>query len=488
MRGDQFLHSLNDGRSVWLEGKKITELPKHPAFTGTLETIRGLFNQLDEPATREIVGFQPNHSDRFSHSSFLVPRSLEDLQRRSASFAYWSKSTFGMMSRLSDYARSMVTGWYAARHQLSRLDPDFDKKISTYYEQARDNDLFLTTAIIDPQIDRSQGLDDARIAERFLHVVKETSEGIIVRGAKMIATGAPYTHDFIISSFLKFESRNKKHAHVLIVPANSPGLHIVCRESFADARGQDHILSANYEEMDAVLFLDDVLVPWERVLLYGDPAKVLALRENKTANALAFHQNVVRYVAKLEFITGITFAVADAIKVDGFLHVQEKLGELLTQIDVMKGLILASEIEGQIDESGVYAPKLSYIDSARNIGTKYYPRAIEILQQVGGGGFVQTPSSMEDFYGPISKQMHLYFEGSSVSAEKKVQLFKLAWDLLGSPFGSRHELYERFYAGDPVRAYANQYLNRDKELLTDPIWKLLKEASMRGVSSLHSNP
>jgi 4-hydroxyphenylacetate 3-monooxygenase len=124
---------------------------------------------------------------------------------------------------------------------------------------------------------------------------------------------------------------------------------------------------------------------------------------------------------------------------------------------------------------------LSYIDSARNIGTKYYPRAVEILQQVGGGGFVQTPSSMEDFYGPISKQMHLYFEGSSVSAEKKVQLFKLAWDLIGSPFGSRHELYERFYAGDPVRAYANQYVNSEKEKLTEPIWNLLKESSMRGV-------
>ncbi|MFF2479883.1 4-hydroxyphenylacetate 3-hydroxylase family protein [Paenibacillus sp. NPDC058071] len=484
MRGEKFIRSLNDGRSVWLEGKQINSLSEHSAFKGTLDTISGLFNQLDEPCTQGVVGYRADDSERYSHSAFLVPRSLEDLRKRSTSFHHWSKSTFGMMSRLSDYARSMVTGWYAARHQLSKLDPSFEAKISAYYEQARDNDLFLTTAIIDPQIDRSKGLDDDRIADRFLHVVRETSEGIVVRGAKMIATGAPYTHDFVISSFLKFESANKSHAHVLIVPANSPGLHIVCRESFAEVRKQDHYLSASYDEMDAVLFFEDVLVPWERVLLYGDPAKVLELRANKTANALAFHQNVVRYVAKLEFITGVTYAVADAIKVDGFLHVQEKLGELQTQIDVIKALIIASETEGRIDESGVYVPALSYIDTARSIGTKYYPRAIEILQQVGGGGFVQTPSSMEDFYGPISHHMHSYFEGSSVSAEKKVQLFKLAWDLIGSQFGSRHELYERFYAGDPVRAYANQYLSSNKEQLTDPIWKLLKESSMRGASPI----
>lgn len=73
-------------------------------------------------------------------------------------------------------------------------------------------------------------------------------------------------------------------------------------------------------------FFDDVLIPWERVLLYGDSDKVLKLRGNRTANGLAFHQNVVRFAAKLEFVTGVAFAVAESIGVTGFLHIQEKLG------------------------------------------------------------------------------------------------------------------------------------------------------------------
>jgi 4-hydroxyphenylacetate 3-monooxygenase len=396
VRGEQFINSLDDGRSVWLEGAKLTNLPEHPAFKGTLNTIRRLFNLLDDPLARDKVGFQVPGRGHYAHSSFLVPYSREELAKRSEAFAHWSSETNGMMSRLSDYARSLVTGWYAARSDISRLDPHFSAKIEAYYETARDKDLFLTTAIIDPQIDRSSGLDDSRIAERFLHIVKETSEGIVVRGAKMIATGAPYTHDFVIFSFLKFKANHSKHAHVLIVPANAKGLHIVCRESFADNREQNHILSARYDEMDAVLFFDDVLIPWERVLLHGDSEKVL---------------NVVRYVAKLEFVSGVAIAIADAIGSSGFLHVQEKLGELLTQIDVIKALVIASETQAKPDGSGVFVPELSYIDTARNIGTKFYPRAIEILQQVGGGGFVQAPSGIEDFYGPISKMMHLYFEG-----------------------------------------------------------------------------
>ncbi|WP_338450051.1 4-hydroxyphenylacetate 3-hydroxylase N-terminal domain-containing protein [Niallia oryzisoli] len=476
-RGERFIKSLNDGRSVLLEGERIEGLASHPAFKGTLETITRLFNMLDDPNEKENVGYKLPGRKSYVHNSFLVPYTLEGLQKRSMAFHYWSKETHGMMSRLSDYARSMITGWYAARKELGKLDPHFESKITAYYTEARDQDLFLTTAIVDPQIDRSSGLEDTRVAQRFLHIVRETNDGIILRGAKMIATGAPYTHDFIISSFLEFKPEQAKHAHVLIVPANSRGLHIVCRESFADRRKNDHILSSRYEEMDSVLFFDDVFVPWERVLLHDNAEKVLALRANKTANSLAFHQNIVRYVAKLEFVTGITFAVAEAIGVNEYLHIQEKLGELLIQIDTIKALVIASEVQAKLDESGVLVPELSYIHTARNIGTRFYPRALEILQQIGGGGFVQVPSKFEDFFGVNSNHMHHYFEGKTVSAEKKVQLFKLAWDLIGSPLGSRHELYERFYAGDPVRAYAKQYCESDQTSFTEPIWRLLRESS-----------
>lgn len=220
------------------------------------------------------------------------------------------------------------------------------------------------------------------------------------------------------------------------------------------------------------------------MLLYGDSDKVLKLRGNRTANGLAFHQNVVRFVAKLEFVTGVAFAVAESIGVTGFLHIQEKLGELLTQIDVIKALIIAAEAKAVPDAAGVLVPDLTYVETARNLGTKYYPRAVEILQQVGAGGFVQTPSGIEDFYGPISEFMHLYFEGAAVSAEKKVELFKLAWDLIGSPLGARHLLYEKFYAGDPIRGLASHYIRHDKLSLTGPVWKLIQENSKGRVATI----
>lgn len=343
----------------------------------------------------------------------------------------------------------------------------------------------MTTALLDPQIDRSRGLDDPDLADRVLRVVKETREGIVVRGAKMIATAAPYCHDFLIFPFHRVREEQHYHAHALIVPANLPGLHIVCRDSFAKEQADHYPLSARYDEMDAVLFFDDVLVPWERVLLYGDPEAVWKFRTNRTANALAFHQTVVRQLAKMEFVAGVAFAVAEAIGVHRFLHVQEKLGELITQVETVKALLVASEAGAERDGTGTMLPALAPIETARILGTKLYPRALEILQQIGAGGFIQVPSTLEDLRGPIAGLAQRYFAGASVGTDEKVRLFKLAWDVFGSELGSRHELYERYYAGDPVRAAAALYLETDKRPYVQPVWELLgvRDKSDKGPDS-----
>ncbi|RXZ82955.1 4-hydroxyphenylacetate 3-hydroxylase [Paenibacillaceae bacterium] len=464
-RGQRFINSLRDGRNVWLDGQRIKDITIHPAFKGTLDTISRLFDSLDDPNIRSTVGFQTSNGF-YAHNAFLVPSDKEDLLRRREAFSCWAEETHGVMSRLSEYARSLVTGWYADRDTFTCYDPQFADKITRYYEKARDQDLFLTTALLDPQIDRSRRPGQQSHPDAVLRIVKETDEGVVVRGAKMIATAGPYTHDFVIFPYMRLQEDEKALAHLLIVPANLPGLHIQCRESFASSHQTSHPLSANYEEMDAVLFFDDVLVPWDRVFLNGSPEGVWKLRMNPTANALAFHQTVVRLLSKLEFTAGVGFALAESIGVNGFLHVQEKLGELITQVESIQALLLTSEFQSFRTEAGTIIPAMPPIETARNLGTRYYPRAIDILQMIGAGGFMQVPSSPEEMDGALGGFMETYFAGKDIAAQDKVRLFKLAWDLIGSPLGSRHELYERFYSGDPVRNYANQYLYADKDELS----------------------
>lgn len=472
--GEQFVQSLQDGRTVWLDGEKVKKVAHHPAFQGTLTTLQHLFNTLNDPKVRDQVGFRSPKTGEYVHNAFLVPTSQEDLKRRSLAFELWAKQTHGVMSRLPEYARSLVTGWYAARARVECDDPQFSEKITKYYEEARDQHRFVTTALLDPQIDRSKGPSEQKDPDAVLRIVKKTEDGVFLRGAKMIATAAPYTHDFLVYPYHRIQSGDLEHAHVMIVPANTPGLNIVCRESFSSDRLFDHPISYRYEEMDAVLLFDDAFVPWECVLLHDLPDAVWRLRTDQTANSLGYHATIVRLLAKIQFVAGVGFAIAEAIGANHYLHVQEKLGELVVQIETIKALLHAAEAGARPDEFGTWIPALTPIETARNLGSKFYPRAIEILQQIGAGGLIQVPSSVEDVDGKLAKLIKKYYRGANIDAESRIQLFKLAWDLIGSPLASRHELYERFYFGDPVRTYANQYLHYPKQPLIDEVWQLAK--------------
>ncbi|MBJ8113116.1 4-hydroxyphenylacetate 3-hydroxylase [Bacillus cereus group sp. N6] len=473
---NRFIQSLQDGRSVWLHGKQI-DVTKNKSFQGTLATINQLYELFNNPTHQQLVGYLSPKTNTWVHTAFLVPQSYEDILKRRTAFETWSYMTDGVMSRLSDYARSKLTGWYSSREFYKKFDSQFPHKITAYYEEARDQHRFISVIQRDPQINRS--IQPAINIEELglLRIVRKTSDGIFLSGAKMIGTASPYSNDLLIYPLTKIKSELSSLAHFFIVAANSPGLHMICRESFATdfLQQENSPISSKYDEMDALLIFDNVFVPWERVLLYENPEALWELKSDTASNSLAYHQSIVRLLIKLEFITAIACEIAEAVGAESYLHVQEKLGELIIQVETIRALLIAAEREGRINEYNTYLPNFKYIETARNLGSKYYPRAIEVLQIIGAGGFIQLPSSIKDLQGPLSHLLENYFKGASISANKKTKLFKLAWDIIGSPLGSRHELYERFYAGDPIRNTASQYTNYDKQKFKNMVEKFLDD-------------
>lgn len=462
--GESFIHSLKDSRQVWLNGA-MTDVTADPHFTGTLSTIKRLFDMMDCPLGQDKVSYVCDESKKRAHSSFLVPHSQDDLVKRRLAFETWSRATSGVMSRLSDYARSRVTGWHANRMAYEDYDKHFAEKIKLVYETAKDKNRFLTVVQRDPQINRSVSGEINAEELGLLRITRKTSEGVYVSGGKMIGTAAPYSNDLVVFPVARWSEKEKALASALIVSADSKGLHMICREPFdkSSTSQSDHPLSSRYDEMDAVLIFDDVLIPWERVLLYENPEAVWAFKNDPVANSLAYHQAIIRLQVKLEFVAAVGHRIAEYIGADQYLHVQEKLGELVMQSETIKALVIASESMGKQNAHGVFMPHFPYIETARNLGTSYYPRAIELLQLIGAGGFIQTPSKLDDFAGPIGSLLEKYYKGKGVDAVERTKLFKLAWDLIGSSMGARHELYERFYAGDPIRNKALQYQAYEKK-------------------------
>lgn len=466
-----YFQRLNDGRKVWIDGEVVEKLEHHEAFKGTVHSIQSLLQKQTEAQTASLLTYKTEEGTD-AHLSFLIPRSKEDLERKRLAYQFWADQTFGVMSRLSEYSRSIFVGWYANRDELEIASPGISKKLEQYYLKSRNQDLLSTVAAHDPQKNRSKTVEE--IENGMLKTVRKNSDGIIVRGAKMIATAAPYVDELLITSYHKRGENERELANVFLVPTSAEGLHIVCRESFADNRLEDHPLSARFDEMDAVLIFDDVFIPWERVIVHENPELAWQLRMDTPSSLLSQHQTVVRLVSKLEGIVAIGNELAETAGATQFLHVKEKLAELIIQLESIKALLVASEYKAKM-YNGILLPNQDFLTTARNLGTRYYPRALEILQQIGAGGLLQVPSTMKELNGPIGSYLKAYYKGTYSNAEERTQFIKLAWDMIGSPLGARHELYERFYSGDPVRTYAAQYQKyENKQNLIQYAYELIK--------------
>ena len=403
--------------------------------------------------------------------SFITPHTQEDLQKRSAMMFNWSRFSGGMLGRSSDYINVEIMAAAAAADFYNQNDPRFGENARNYYEYARENDLCMTHTLVNPQSNRALTASGHPSADVALRIVDENADGMVVRGARILATLGPLADEIMVfpSTVLKAASDTNSFAFAFTIPCGTRGMKFICRESLAYGDSQvDHPLSSRFEEMDTIVVFDDVLVPWDRVFLKSDPN--LCTRHFPETGCLAHmaQQVAIKNVCKTEFVLGIACSIAEALGSNEFQHVQEKIAECIVNLEVMKACLRASEADAKIDKWGVMAPDRAPLDAARNIFPKLYPRMIEILQLLSASSLMMIPpdSAMES---PIAEDIDRYLAVANRDARSRIKLFRLAWDVACSAFAGRQVLYERFFFGDPVRMMSVLYHTYDKQPLIDRV-------------------
>ena len=239
---------------------------------------------------------------------------------------------------------------------------------------------------------------------------------------------------------------------------STPGLKFVCRDSFSKGRSHfDYPLSSRFDEMDAVAIFDDVEIPKERLFLSGDTGRLLGGHHRHGWRGHIMHQAFTRAYVKLLFAFGLGHLLANTTGVVRFDHIQEKLGQIWNMVELTRSAIVAAEAGSTLDDGGVWYPDDRPFLALRGEMPKWLPRVNELLQLIGGGGFMCTPSEA-DVQGPArATTIAKYFQAAGADAERRIRLFRLAWDFVGSDLGGRGELYERFYLSDSFRMTALAY-------------------------------
>lgn len=454
--GAQYIAGLKDRAvEVYISGERVKDVTIHPGLSNGVRSVAKLYDLQHDPEIGKDMTYTSPTSGEQVGLSFITPRTPEDLQRRHTMMRHWAQGSCGMMGRSPDFMNVTMMAMAAAGDYFAQNRPDFKQNIQNYVEYIRENDLVLTHTLVNLQRDRSPmpaPLQDS--TDVALAVVKETDAGIVVRGPRILATLGPLADEIAV-----YPARNhqlpadaqERYSFAFALPCNTPGMKFLCRESFDLGRSHfDHPLGSRFEEMDALVFFDDVLVPWERVFLLGDVEMCNNMPFATNRILHSGQQVVTKQVVKTEFMLGLANMMVQTLGSSQLPQVQQMIAEIIENLEITKACLRAAEADATVDQWGVLAPARFPLMTARNLFIRSYPRMAEILHLLGSSSLMALPTEA-DMNGPLAPEINKYLETDTASAEERVRLFRLAWDTCCSAFGSRQVLYERYFGGNVLQ-------------------------------------
>ena len=449
--GAELLESLRDTREVWIYGERVKDVTTHPAFRNPARMLARLYDALHDPAMQPtLTCASDTDSGVFTHRFFRAPATVDDLVGARDAIAAWARLTYGWMGRSPDYKAAFL----ATLGANADFYAPYQDNARRWYRSAQDRVLYLNHALVQPPVDRHRPPDE--VADVYVHVEKETDAGLVVSGAKVVATGSALTHANFIAHPTTTHIKTKQFGAVFIAPMDTPGVKLICRPSYAmtaEVMGSpfDYPLASRMDENDAILILDHALVPWENVLVYEDLEKSATFFQHSGFFPRAMLHGCTRLAVKLDFVLGLMLKAADAVGSAEPRHIQSSIGEAIAWRNLFWGLSDAMARAAVPWAGATVLPNPEYAQAYRLFATIAWPRVKEIAESILGSALIYLNSHAVDFKtAELRGYLDKYLRGSDgSSAVERTKLMKLLWDAIGTEFGGRHELYERNYAGAP---------------------------------------
>ena len=474
--GEQFLRGLRSPREIWVDGGRVADVVDHPALAGAARALAAVFD-LQHRAANVCLTPDPETGEPIG-LTHIMPKSRDDLHRRHRCLETIADFSVGLMGRTPDYLNVTFAGFAADADAWGAHGNEAGAaRLVAYQKYLRRADLSLTHTIVQPNADKMKGDVPTPGDQVPLHKVANTTNGIRVRGARVLATLAPFADEIAIYPRTPLPPGAEAYALCFCVPVSTPGLKFICRDSMsAGANRFDHPLSSRFDEQDAFVIFDDVEIPRDRIFIDGNLGVYNSVMQT-TWMPNIMHQTMIRARVKLEFAWGLGRRMAETINaVDP--GTQQMLGEIWSYAEFARSAIVAAEAEGYDHGNGFWAPNVRPLYALRCMLPSWFPRVNEIIRLIGSHYMLATPRAAQFGDPALRRLLDTYLPGAgSVGAEQRARVFRLAWDFAGSALGSRNEQYERFYLGSGSRSLQRAHTVADRVRSDRLVDRFLTEAA-----------
>ena len=475
--GQEYLESLHDGRKVYVGGELIEDITTHPKTKGYAHAIAEYYDLHLDPKNQDVATFVDTNGNRQSMHWFL-PRSKEEVVRRRKYCDFicrhfkggiFTRPPVGMNAVMFTQVDDQKP--WAENSRFKNGTRDLSKNIQRQWEEVTSKDLAISPMFLDVQFDR--GRDNAIAETPMLKIVEERDDGILVRGWKAIGTSVPFVNHLLIGNLWRPGQTSEQTVYAL-VPIATRGISVVARKSNAepDADPYDRPLATIGDELDAMAYFDDVLIPWPQVQHIGNPdhAKWYPQRQFDWIHL----ETQIRHCVHAELMVGLALLLTQSLGTGSGPVVQAQLAELIRFRETCRAFMLAAEETGFVTPGGLYKPNNIYIDFGRAYYLENQHKMVNMLIDFCGRGVVIQPTKKELDDPYIGPKLAEALRGPEISARDRIKIFRQISERFLTEWGNRHEMFEKFN-GTPLYLINLLTMQRTEYQVDGPLTELARQ-------------
>jgi 4-hydroxyphenylacetate 3-monooxygenase len=453
--GADYRDSLRDGRRIWILGEgQVDDVTTHPTTRAMVDEYVGWYDRHFDPKWQDIVLTPTDSGGCRSPVGYMVPRTPDDLSLMGRCFSATTFLSAGNITHTPAYGHLIALGVLHAVC-LRNASPQQRVNAEAYRALIARTGRFLTFAAGAATI--GYRLRENPAERAALRIVKETDGGLVIRGKIGMHTSPAFAEDVYIGANNGVDFAG--HRATLVVAVNAPGVTVICRKPAArDSNPFSAPLSNRYDELDGQMWLDDVLVPWDRVFLTEPNA-------DPVARWLFWHQ-LYCWLSKAEFTLGLALACAHAMGLASHDATIDYLLDLITDVQTVRSCQTAAELDPEFTAEEHCSPNHCHVAAGSLAMLKARPLMGEILRILPGSSLVVAPTDKDLAEPALAAGLEESFAGGGYTAAQRAALLQMAWDHVGSALDHRESVYElHANGGAPAwRGRLRRSFNRYNEL------------------------
>lgn len=471
--GEEYRESIRDGREVWINGERVKDVTTHPMFKPIVDVRARIYDMAHEQATQEAMSYVDEQTGERNCVANKLPHTQQDWLDKRAAADLVMREARGVVTRVGDETIGEMWSLFDGQDVLNEVDPRFSQNIRNHIATTVRNDPFHISANTDPKGDRSKAPQD-QDPDMLLHVVKETDNGIVVRGAKY-ETAAAYANQAFTKPTIANWGNDalSDYAVGFVMDLGSPGLKFISRTGFA-GRGpvEDYPLSNRVDEVESLVVFDNVEIPWENVLFYQHTKAASYIRSTlHRYSAFAFTQRTLHLA---DLLIGAALWNVKQSGLEAQQAVQEKLAELACWRESINAHLTAAVTMAEPSPGGLLMPNQSLLYTGRVVALSQLPHMMHLARELCGGQICVTPD-FGAFEDPDTKPWldKFYSINDNWVADDRRKLLAFARDLINSDYAGHRLTFQLFAQSPPFAQLGAIYRNFDFE---GPL-ELVKEAA-----------